>query len=351
MAETQTPTDPKRIPISVLTGFLGSGKTTLLSKLVKRPDMANTALVINEFGEVGIDHRLVETSDEAMVVMESGCLCCTIRGDLADTLRDLLRRRYLDQVPAFDRVVIETTGLADPAPILHTLITDPVIAERFRLDSVIATVDALNGAATLDAQPESVKQAAVADRLLVTKTDIAAPEALGALEERLRALNPAAPIAPVIQGEAPPEALFGAGLWDPAKKSPDVAAWLKAEAYDPRGHDHHHHHHHHHDPNRHDDRIRAFCLEVDEPIDWDRFVDFMEALSATHGENLLRVKGILNVQGAGGPVAVHGVQHVFHPPAVLPGWPDSDRTSRLVMICRDIARAPVEKMLDAFLKG
>jgi len=363
---------PERIPISVLTGFLGSGKTTLLSRLVKRPEMANTALVINVFGEVGIDHMLVESSDESTIVMDSGCLCCTIRGDLSDTLRDLLKRRYFKEVPQFERVVIETTGLADPAPILHTLMTDPVIAARYRLDSVITTVDAETGDSTLDKQPESVKQAAVADRLLLTKTDIATPEKIAALTRRIADINPAAEPIRVIQGDVDPELLFGAGLWDPAKKIPDVAAWLRAESYrddqaqhhHDHDHDHHHdhdhdHHHDHdhshdhhghaHDINRHDDRIRSFCLQVDEPMDWDRFVDFMEALIATHGDNLLRVKGILNIDGAKGPVAIHGVQHVFHPPAMLPAWPDAVRTSRIVMICRDIPKAPVEKMLRAFL--
>lgn len=361
---------PDRIPISLLTGFLGSGKTTLLAKLVKRPEMANTALVINEFGEVGIDHMLVEKSDENMVVMDSGCLCCTVRSDLSDTLRELLKRRYFKEVPEFDRVMIETTGLADPAPILHTLMTDPVIAARYRLDSVITTVDAETGSLTLDKQPESVKQAAVADRLILTKTDIAAPEKVAALEARIAAINPAAEPIRVVQGEIDPEKLFGAGLWDPSKKIPDVAAWLRAEAYaeedehhhhHDHGHDHHDHHHDHghhdhhhghghaHDVNRHDDRIRSFCIRVEEPMDWDRFVDFMEALISTHGDNLLRVKGILNIEDAKGPVAIHGVQHVFHPPAMLPQWPDSDRGSRIVMICRDIDKAPVEKMLNAFL--
>jgi len=370
---------PDRIPISVLTGFLGSGKTTLLAKLVKRPEMSNTALVINEFGEVGIDHMLVEKSDESVVVLDSGCLCCTVRSDLADTLRELLKRRYFKEIPQFDRVMIETTGLADPAPILHTLMTDPVIAARYRLDSVITTVDAETGSNTLDKQPESVKQAAVADRLLLTKTDIATPEKVAALEARIAAINPAADPIRVIQGEINPDLLFGAGLWDPSKKIPDVAAWLREEAY-ADGHDHHHHHdhdhghdhghehhdhghdhehqehghgpHHHqhaHDVNRHDDHIRSFCIRLEEPMDWDRFVDFMEALISTHGDNLLRVKGILNIDGAKGPVAIHGVQHVFHPPAMLPHWPDSDHGSRIVMICRDIAREPVEKMLKAFL--
>ncbi len=347
----QAVSDPmlERIPVSVLTGFLGSGKTTVLNALLKHPDMGQTAVVINEFGEVGIDNLLVETASEDMVVMDSGCLCCTIRGDLVETLRGLIRRRWRSEIPAFERLVIETTGLADPAPILHTLMTDPVISARYRLDGVIATVDAAAGEATMDAQPEAVKQAAVADRILLTKTDIVPHNA--DLIDRLGRINPAAPVLPVVQGKVDPASLFGTGLYDPATKSPDVARWLAEESY-AEAHHHDHDHAHHHDTNRHDDRIRSFVIRHEAPIAWDKFVEWIEALISTHGANLLRMKGILNVQEAQGPVAVHGVQHVFHPPAMLEDWPDGDdRISRLVIIARDLNHAPVEKMFKAFVEG
>lgn len=335
----------ERLPVSVLTGFLGSGKTTVLNHLLRHPAMGETAVVINEFGEVGIDNRLVESATEDMVVMDSGCLCCTIRGDLIETLRTLIRRRWKGEIPAFERLVIETTGLADPAPILHTLMTDPVISARYRLDGVVATVDAVAGAATLDAQPEAVKQAAVADRILLTKADLT--DGTAALESRLAAINPAAPILPVANGAVDPGRLFDAGLYDPESKSPDVARWLAEEAY---AADHDHHHGHQHDPNRHDDRIRSFVIEWDRPIRWDAFVEWIEALIAGHGGNLLRIKGILDVAEAEGPVAVHGVQHVFHPPAMLSAWPPGeDKRSRLVFITRDINKAPVAQMFAAFM--
>lgn len=348
MSETAA-TDPglERLPVSVLTGFLGSGKTTVLNHLLRDPAMGETAVVINEFGEVGIDNRLVETATEDMVVMDSGCLCCTIRGDLIETLRTLIRKRWKGEIPAFERLIIETTGLADPAPILHTLMTDPVISARYRLDGVAATVDAVSGADTLDRQPEAVKQAAVADRILLTKTDMVVDPS--ALEARLKAINPAAPILRTAHGAVDPAALFDAGLYDPESKSPDVARWLAEEAYKTE-HDHSHHGHHH-DPNRHDARIRSFVVEWDQPIRWDAFVDWMEALIAGHGANLLRIKGILDVAEVEGPVAVHGVQHVFHPPAMLERWPEGEeKRSRLVFITRDINKAPVAEMFAAFMR-
>ncbi len=353
------------LPVSVLTGFLGSGKTTVLRHLLTQPDMANTAVIVNEFGEIGLDHMLVENAKEDTILLNSGCLCCTVRGDLVETMRRLFKQRVQREIPPFDRLVIETTGLADPAPILQTLMNDPFLVERFRLDGVIATVDAANGGTTLDNHFESVKQAAVADRLLLTKTDAAEPDAAEALKIRLKDLNPAAPVLPVSQGKVEAAALFNAGLYDPTTKTLDVQRWLKTEAYeedDGHGDDHdqgddhdhghdHHHDHHHHDVNRHDASIRAFCITREEPLNWDRLNSWVEMLIMLYGGNLLRIKGILNIEDCEGPVVIHGVQHMFHPPIQLESWPDGDHRSRLVFITRDLQKEMFEHTLEAFAGG
>jgi G3E family GTPase len=337
MTEAPAP-DSTALPVSVITGFLGSGKTTLLNALIAHPAMGETAVLINEFGEVGLDHLLVRKIDEAIVLLNSGCLCCSVRGDMITALRDLFLKRVRGDVPPFGRAVIETTGLADPAPIIHTLMSDPLLGARYRLDGVVATVDAVHGEGQLDGHPEAVKQAAMADRLVLTKCDLAATEAVDALEARLRRLNPAAPLFKADHGQVPPAALFPAGLYDPATKTSDVTGWLNAEAYAETDHDHGHNH----DVNRHDDRIRAFCLTFEAPLDWDRFLRWMEILQSARGESLLRIKGLLDVAGENQPVVIHGVQHVFHPPATLPSWPSADRSSRIVFITRDLGQAAVE---------
>jgi G3E family GTPase len=353
---------PERLPVSVITGFLGSGKTTLLKYLLAHPDMGETAVVINEFGEIGLDHLLVETAEDDTVLLASGCLCCTVRGDLIEALRKLFRRRHKGEVPPFKRVVIETTGLADPAPILHTLMQDPVLTSVYRLDGVIATVDVVNGDVQMDRQMESVKQAAVADRLLLTKCDLSDGSKIAALEARLRRLNPAAPILRVANGVVEPSALFNAGLYNPESKSLDVQRWLREEAYaTPHAkheHDHGHHHHDHaHDQdhgsdldvNGHDAHIRAFCVIRDQPLNWERFCAWIDMLTTTQGPDLLRIKGLLNVAGETQPVAIHGVQHLFHPPVLLPGWSGDDRRSKLVFITRDLDQAVISESLNAFL--
>lgn len=344
----------ERLPVSLITGFLGSGKTTLLNQLLRHPDLADTAVIVNEFGEIGLDHELIESSSEDMVLMNSGCLCCTIRGDLVTTLRGLFLKRVRGEVPRFRRVVIETTGLADPAPILHTLMTDPLASARFRLDGVITTIDAVNGGDTLDRQEESLKQAAVADRLVLTKTDLPEASALTGLTARLRALNPAAPILETAPGRpVDPAALFNAGLYDPATKTADVRRWLKAEAYadDHSGHEHEHGHdhgRHAHDINRHDDRIRAFCVTYDRPLPEEVVETWLQSLMLLRGPDVLRVKGIVHVAGIAGPVVIHAVQHIFHPPALLETWPSDDRRTRIVFITRDIGREVLEESLRSF---
>jgi len=336
------PVAAQAIPVSIITGFLGSGKTTLLNQLLSHPGMEETAVLINEFGEVGLDHLLVRQISEDIVLLKSGCLCCTVRGDLVDSLRELFLKRSHGEVPEFRRAVVETTGLADPAPIIHTLMTDPVLGKLYRLDGIVTTVDAVHGSAQLDSHAEPIKQAAVADRLVLTKTDITDAATVEALRARLGAINPSAPVMVAVNGDADPDALFDCGLFNPKTKNPDVARWLNEEAYaEAPGHNHHH------DFNRHDDRINAFCMTVDAPIEWEAFAVWLEMLLATRGENVLRIKGILNVAGETKPVAIHGVQHVFHPPAAIPEWPDAERRSRIVFITRDLGRQAIEDTFRA----
>ena len=364
----------QRIPVTVLTGFLGSGKTTLLNKLLRRPELADTAVIINEFGEIGLDHLLVEKSDdEGMVTLNSGCLCCTVRGDLVRTMSELFLKRSRGEVSQFKRMVVETTGLADPAPILHTLMTDPLLASRYRLDGVVTTVDGVNGASTLDNHEEAIKQAAVADRIRLTKVDIADAPKLEELKHRLQHLNPGAEAISITGGEIDPNAILNAGLYNPDTKSADVKRWLHEEAYEGShdhghshkhghddGHDHGHGHEHKHgdgeqDPhnvNRHDDRIKAFCMTFDEPMSWSTVAAAFDALVTYRGPDLLRMKGILNVKDTDKPVVIHGVQHVFHPPATLDAWPEGDdRKSRVVFITRDIAESTIRKVFASFFEA
>jgi G3E family GTPase len=327
MADTAA---PEFIQVTLVTGFLGSGKTTLLQRLLREPAFADTAVLINELGEIALDHHLLERIDETMVVLKSGCVCCTIRGELAAAIRELHEKREAGRVPPFRRLVIESTGLADPFPILSTVRADPVLRHHFRLDNIITTVDAVNGMQQLDAYPESVKQAAVAGRLIFTKTDLAPDEAVAALAARLRRLNPAAPLDDATAGINATVLLSG---------DPLDGEGLRDLVPERLGHAHAAPHH---------DDIRAIALTVDEPIDWAMFGVWLTMLLHRHGAAVLRVKGILNVAGADTPVALHGVQHLIHAPRHLDAWPDTDRRSRLVFIVKGLAPDAIERSLHRF---
>lgn len=357
-----------RIPVSILTGFLGAGKSTLLNRLLKDPAMKDAAVIINEFGEVGIDHLLVESSNDAVVELSDGCLCCTVRGELVDTLAELIDGMQTGKIKPLSRIVIETTGLADPAPVMQSVMGHPAIAQHFDLDGVVTVVDAVNGLSTIDTYPEAYKQVAVADRLILAKQTLADAGAIAAITQRLRALNPRAPITDGDAADAGSAAMLVNGLYDPATKIADVDRWLKDEmaaagdhhhhhdhAHD-HGHHHGHHHHghdhghHHHDVNRHGASIRSYAIVHDEPIDPMAINMFIDLLRSTHGEKLLRMKAIVALTDRPEkPLVLHGVQSIFHPPVRLPAWPEgSDRKTRLVLITKDLSESYVRDLFGAF---
>jgi G3E family GTPase len=303
-----------KTPVTLVTGFLGSGKTTLISRLLGHPDMGETAVIVNELGEVGIDHHLLRRVDERTVLLRSGCVCCTLRGDLADELRDLLSRRDRGEIPSFRRVVIETTGLADPAPIVYTLLSEPVVRHHYALETVVATVDAVHGLE----HEESLKQAAIADTLVVTKGDLAET---AAVVGRLEQLNPAAEVIEASFGDVEPAQLFER----PARDPRDVT---------PSGHGH-------------EGGIHAVSLFLDDELDWTAFGVWLTMLLQARGEDVLRVKGLLNV-GAEGPLLVNGVQHAVHPPEHLDAWPDEDHRSRMVFTGRGFDGEALERSLAVF---
>ena len=330
-------------PVSVITGFLGSGKTTLLNALLRHPEMRDTAVLVNEFGEIGIDHLLVEELlDERTVLLSAGCLCCTIRDDLVGSLVSLHRRRAAGEIPPFRQAVIETTGLADPAPILHTLLAHEALETAFGVDTIVTTVDAVNGSRQLERHFESLRQAAVADRLVLTKTDLAPRSHTDALRERLRRINRGAPLLEVRHGAVAPARLFGAGPFGTQGKDPRIEEWLNEIAYREGTHTHH-------DVNRHDERIRAWCLEARRPLPLPRFIAWVERLIERHGDALLRLKGVLDVEGSPVPLVVHGVQHVFHPLVRLERWPAGERRSRIVVIVHERTREQVVDGLEDLL--
>ena len=321
------------LPINVVTGFLGSGKTTLLQRLLRAPGMRDTAVLVNEFGEVGLDHHLLRHAVESTVLLDNGCVCCAIRDDLQAALRELFSQRDRGEIPRFRRVVIETSGLADPAPIAYTLMAEPVIQHHFRLGNVITVVDAVNGARQLQAYPESVKQAAIADRLVLSKTELCDAPTLAGLRDALRRLNRSAPMFDTAANQLDAERLLIDDMYRPQAGPAEVANWMADQAEAPH-HDHH--------------GVTSFCLTFDRPLDWTAFGIWMTMLLHRHGDRVLRVKGMLDVVGVADPVLINGVQHIVHPPTHLDGWPDADRRSRIVFIVADIPQRKIEASLAAF---
>jgi G3E family GTPase len=321
------------IPVNVLTGFLGSGKTTLLQRLLQSPRMQRTVVLINELGEIGLDHLLVQRIDEALVLLQSGCICCSIRDDLKTALRSLLSRRERGEIPQFDRIVIETTGIADPAPILYTLTGEAVVRHHFALAQVITTVDAVNAVLHLSHNPEGVKQVAAADRLVITKTDIADEAHIAAVRETLLRLNPIADLLEAAHGEVDVDRLLAA---PPLAAAPERKRWTVADATTLAN------------MRRHSDSIASLSIALDEPLDWTAFGVWLSMLLNRYGDDVLRVKGILQVQGSPAPVFINAVQHIVHPPRHLERWPSEDHRTRIVFITRGIDHHLLRRSLAAF---
>jgi len=324
-----------RIPLTLITGFLGAGKTTLLGELLKDPLLGDAVVLVNELGEVPLDHHLLRQVDEQTVILDSGCVCCTIRTDLVDELRDLEARVHRGELPRFGRVIVETTGLADPVPVLATLMSDPMLAAHYTADGVVCVVDCVNAPLQARRQPEWTKQVAVSDRVVLAKSDLAGADPAGA-EALVRAANPACAVLVADHGRVPAAELVGLGVLAADRRADEVRRWLEVVG-DGHAHDHTDHHL----------GVHALALRFEEPLDWTMFALWLAMLLQARGDDVLRVKGLLDT-GAEGPLVLHGVQHVIHPPAHLDAWPDGDRTSRIVLIVRAIARAEVEASIAAF---
>ena len=342
------------IAVSILTGFLGSGKTTLLNRLLKDPALANTAVIINEFGEVSIDHMLVEQASDGVIQLADGCLCCTVRGELVDTLADLVDQVQTGRIAPLERIVIETTGLADPVPVLQAVMGHPALAQALRLDGVICVVDAVNAASTLDAHEESVRQVAVADRIVIAKADLADADALATLDDRLRGLNGTAERLRADATGTAASALFDCGLFDPKRRQADLKHWLGDIAHHDHGHGHDHSHGHHdqhdHGHHHHDSRVATLSLVHDSPVPYAAIEAFLDLLRSTQGEKLLRMKGVIELaEDPDRPLVIHGVQKLLHPPARLPAWPEGPRGTRLVLITFDLPQDYVKRLFAAFM--
>ncbi len=337
----------QRIPISVLTGFLGSGKTTVLRHFARSGSLSRTLVLVNEFGEVGLDHHLLTPiDDDTLVALDSGCICCTIRADLSKTLSEAPWRYSRDGIRWFDQVIIETTGVADPAPVLQTILGDPKVVDSYSLSSVLTAVDAVNGISTLKEHAEAVKQVAVADRVILTKTDLLQDnqDKSNELQEVLKELAPSARIDKVVDGQAEMNWFFGEGPYSIGGKNGDVRSWLSAEF---ERHEREKHHDHPEDVSRHGS-IVASHLTFSEPVDAALFESCLQMLMNFRGPDLFRVKGIINVAGMDVPMVIHGVQHVFHPPEILDKWPDEDRNTRVVIIARDFDQEQIAACFNGF---
>jgi len=322
---------PGALPVTLLTGFLGSGKTTVLNHLLRRPELANAAVLINEFGEIPLDQDFIDYRDDSVVVLANGCLCCIGSGDFEASLNQLFARADERGAPDFDRLLIETTGVADPAPTMQLLLGNPIYSSIYRLDGVACTVDAMHCTGQLERHAEATRQIALADDLLLTKTDIAPPDTVDAAIGRLRRINPTATLRTVTNGEVEPDELFNEHRTSRAGLIGADAPGIAGDGHDlsHRGHGH-------------DSDIETFSFEHDEPVEWDRFQYWLRRLRVEHGEQLLRVKGMIDVQGEDGPIVIHGVQHVFHPPIRGRDWPTESRRSRLVFIVQGLPRAEIE---------